>query len=80
MKIFINTFFVILFSLLLTSCGESKQEKMLHQAVKIESGDECHLCGMMIGEFGGPKGEIYRKEGGSVKKFCSTRDMLSYYL
>jgi len=76
------------FSLLLTclvifslaSCGESKQEQMLHQAVKIESSDECHLCGMMITEFPGPKGEVYRKEGGSVKKFCSTRDMLSYYL
>ncbi len=69
---------LVIFSLV--SCGESKQEKMLHQAVKIESSDECHLCGMMITEFPGPKGEVYRKEDSSVKKFCSTRDMLSYYL
>jgi len=76
----ISLLFACLFIFSLASCGESKQQKMLHQAVKIESSDECHLCGMMISEFGGPKGEIYRKEGGSVKKFCSTRDMLSYYL
>ena len=79
-KVHFTLLITCLFIFLLASCGESKQQQMIHQAVKIESSDECHLCGMMIGEFGGPKGEIYRKEGGSVKKFCSTRDMLSYYL
>jgi len=77
----ITSFFIITtFLLLLNACGESKQQHMIHQAVKIESSDECHLCGMMISEFPGPKGEIYRKEEGTVKKFCSTRDMFSYYL
>jgi len=73
-------FITTIFLLLISSCGESKQQQMIHQAVKIETSDECHLCGMMISEFSGPKGEIYRKEEGTVKKFCSTRDMFSYYL
>ena len=54
---------------------------MLHQAVAIEKSDECHLCGMLITNFDGPKGELFRKEQGeTVFKFCSTRDMFSYYL
>jgi len=79
-KTITSLFITIVFLVLISACGESKQQQMLHQAVKIETSDECHLCGMMISEFSGPKGEIYRKEGGGVKKFCSTRDMFSYYL
>ena len=50
------------------------------KVVAIESGDECHLCGMLIGEFPGPKGEMYLRRDPQIKKFCSTRDMLSFYL
>lgn len=64
---------------------ENEQQRMLHQAVAIESADECHLCGMLISNFAGPKGELFRKgvteeAGNVVKKFCSTRDMFSFYL
>jgi len=66
----------------LTSCfDKTEQQQILQQAVAIELSDECHLCGMLITRFDGPKGEIYRKEqSGQVLKFCSTRDMFSYYL
>ena len=66
----------------LISCSDkAEQEQMLHKAVAMESGDECHLCGMLITRFDGPKGEVFRKEtGDQVFKFCSTRDMFSYYL
>ncbi len=66
----------------LISCSqENEKQKMVYQAVNIESSDECHLCGMLIKNFDGPKGEIFRKEqGDTVFKFCSTRDMFSYYL
>jgi copper chaperone NosL len=66
----------------LMSCSDkADQQKMLHQAVAMESGDECHLCGMLITRFDGPKGEVFRKETGEqVFKFCSTLDMFSYYL
>ena len=71
---------------LLFACSEqTQQQQMLHQAVAIESADECHLCGMLIMNFSGPKGELFQKgvteaSGNKVKKFCSTRDMFSYYL
>ena len=66
----------------LMSCSDNaEQQQMLHKAVAMESADECHLCGMLITRFDGPKGEIFRKETGEqVFKFCSTRDMFSYYL
>ncbi len=66
----------------LSACSEQNdQQQMLHQAVAIESADECHLCGMLITRFDGPKGELFRKEqGDNTFKFCSTRDMFSYYL
>jgi copper chaperone NosL len=66
----------------LMSCSDkAEQQKMLHQAVAIESADECHLCGMLITRFDGPKGEVFRKETGEqVFKFCSTLDLFSYYL
>lgn len=66
----------------LMSCSDqTEQQKMLHKAVAMESADECHLCGMLITRFDGPKGEVFRKEtGDQVLKFCSTRDMFSYYL
>lgn len=53
---------------------------MVRQAVAIESGDECHLCGMIITNFPGPKGEMYIKTSDMTKKFCSTRDLFSFIL
>ena len=82
-------FHKILFSLLFVAvvgCSEqSEQQQVIHQAVAIESADECHLCGMLISNFSGPKAELFRKgitqaDGEQVKKFCSTRDMFSFYL
>ncbi|WDE12445.1 nitrous oxide reductase accessory protein NosL [Thalassomonas haliotis] len=83
MKKLVSCYFSVFLSLLLlASCGgDDKQQLMVQKAVAIESGEECHLCGMIITNFAGPKGELYRKEQGeTVFKFCSTRDMFSYYL
>lgn len=75
-----NILIVISFSLL-AACGEQQQQQVIHQAQAIESSDECHLCGMLITNFAGPKGELYRKDrADKVHKFCSTRDMFSFYL
>lgn len=64
----------------LIGCGESPQEKMMKQAVAIESSDECHLCGMIISNFPGPKGESFQTGSEEVLKFCSTRDLFAYIL
>src|SRR5690554_3068177 len=65
----------------LTGCDESPPEYGATQhAVEIESRDECHLCGMIITHFPGPKGEAYVRNAPQVLKFCSTRDMFAYIL
>jgi len=46
----------------------------------IEKNDECHICGMIIKGFPGPKGQLYKRGNESSLKFCSTRDMFSYLL
>ncbi|PKG81560.1 nitrous oxide reductase accessory protein NosL [Colwellia sp. 75C3] len=73
---------VVLSLIFISACSDnSAQQAVIHKAVAMESSDECHLCGMLITNFDGPKGEVFRKEqGDKVFKFCSTRDMFSYYL
>lgn len=67
--------------LIITACGESPSElTLVQQAVKVESGDECHQCGMIIKHFPGPKGQLYQRGTEQVLKFCSTRDMFAYLL
>jgi copper chaperone NosL len=76
----------IVSAFLFFSCSKMEESaQVLHETVVIELSDECHLCGMLISNFSGPKGELFRKgitetDGKSVKKFCSTRDMFSFYL
>lgn len=68
-------------SFLLAACGQqSDSQQMVQQAVAIESSDECHLCGMIITNFPGPKGQLYSKGINGNMKFCSTRDMFAFIL
>jgi len=76
---------IVLSTILITACSQNEEEVMIQNAVAIEAADECHLCGMIIVNFSGPKGELYKKgvnhiESNKVHKFCSTRDMFSFYL
>ncbi|MCL1077924.1 nitrous oxide reductase accessory protein NosL [Parashewanella spongiae] len=81
-KININlkTAFTLLFITFVSACGQNESELSVRQAQQIHAGDECHLCGMLITNFPGPKGELYTKTSDKVKKFCSTRDMFSFLL
>lgn len=69
---------LLLLPILLIGCGEDPQQTMLRNAVAIESADECHLCGMIISNFTGPKGESYQKDKQDINKFCSTRDLFAF--
>jgi copper chaperone NosL len=71
-----------LFSLFfLTACSETPAERQAaQQAMAIESHEECHLCGMIINGFPGPKGQLYERGKQNSLKFCSTRDMFAYLL
>jgi copper chaperone NosL len=75
------TLLTVAFTSLVSCSDNAEQQQIIHKAVAMESSDECHLCGMLITRFDGPKGEVFRKEtGDQVFKFCSTRDMFSYFL
>lgn len=73
---------LLVFGLLyLTACGKNDStEQQSRAAIPFERTDECHLCGMIITSFGGPKAELYEREVQNIRKFCSTRDMFAYLL
>jgi copper chaperone NosL len=78
----LGTSLLILLTLLLTSGCEQEPERQqqLQRAVAIEPADECHLCGMIISNFPGPKGQLYEQGDRQTRKFCSTRELFAYLL
>ncbi|GGL37164.1 acessory protein NosL [Pseudomonas brenneri] len=69
---------VLLLSLLLVGCEKPVAAGVGDGPVAFHPTDECHVCGMVISEFPGPKGEVV--EQGAAKKFCSTAEMLGWWL
>jgi len=78
MKTFQQFGLVLLLALGLAACGESQQPAASFDPVAFHDGDECHVCGMVISDFPGPKGEAVT--AGGVKKFCSAAEMLGWWL
>ena len=78
MKTFQQFGLVLLLALGLAACGESQQPGASLDPVAFHDGDECHVCGMVISDFPGPKGEAVT--AGGVKKFCSAAEMLGWWL
>lgn len=71
---------MIVFSALLVACNQQdKQQQVQHNPVAFHSADECHVCGMAITRFPGPKGQAINAQG-KVKKFCSSAEMLNWWL
>jgi len=68
----------LLLGLGLASCGEGDQAATNLGPVAFHPSDECHVCGMVISEFPGPKGEAVARDG--VKKFCSTAELFGWWL
>ncbi len=69
---------VVLF--FLTACSDDKPNKVLQIPETITAGEECHLCGMAITQFPGPKGQAFGQGQTHSVKFCSTIDLLSWAL
>lgn len=67
-----------LLGLLLVGCGDEQQATASLDPVPFQKGEECHVCGMAIGAFPGPKGEAVAPTG--VRKFCSTSELLGWWL
>lgn len=68
----------LLLGLLLVACSEPDEQVRSLAPVAFHDNDECHVCGMIITEFPGPKGQAVGTD--SVRKFCSTAEMLGWWL
>lgn len=75
-----NLLTVLLFALLLACQPQDQAQTAARTAVAIEKADECHVCGMIIKNLPGPKGEIDEKHAPAIKKFCSVKELFSYML
>lgn len=71
-------FAAALLGLLVSGCGDEQQATVALDPVPFHEGDECHVCGMAISDFPGPKGEAVAAN--SVRKFCSTAELLGWWL
>lgn len=69
---------VMLFGLLLAGCSDKEEARVSYDPVAFHADDECHVCGMIVADFPGPKGQAVERNG--VRKFCSTAEMLSWWL
>lgn len=69
---------VVMTCLGLAACNDRAEQQQAVAPVAFHQSDECHVCGMVIADFPGPKGEVVEK--GTVKKFCSTAEMLGWWL
>lgn len=67
-------------AVLLTACSDEPKQAINTDPVAFHSGDECHVCGMLITEWPGSKGESINTQNGETHKFCSTVDMFSWLL
>lgn len=68
-------------AVMLAGCsGSEEQVAKAPDPVHFESGDECHVCGMVITNFPGPKGQAFTEREQDVRKFCSTKDMFAWFL
>ncbi|SNC65351.1 copper chaperone NosL [Marinobacter sp. es.048] len=77
----LNWLLAALAVLTLTACSGSEEQTTAKAApVNFVTGDECHVCGMVITSFPGPKGEAITEKEQHVRKFCSTRDMFAWAL
>lgn len=75
--------FALLVAVLLTACSEDKASSKtaeVREPVAFAAGDECHVCGMIITELPGAKAQAVESRSSNVQKFCSTQDMLSWWL
>lgn len=72
---------LLMLTVLLAGCSKETEEVAEKPApVHFESADDCHVCGMSVTRFPGPKGEVITEKEQSVHKFCSTRDMFAWAL
>lgn len=69
---------IAVLSLGLIACGGEQEVAKTFDPVAFHSDDECHVCGMILEEHAGPKGQVVGER--EVRKFCSVAEMFGWYL
>ncbi|MBR9728788.1 nitrous oxide reductase accessory protein NosL [Shewanella intestini] len=65
---------------LLFACSQEINTATAASAQPIHDHDRCHMCGMIIKNHPGPKGQTHLKGTTQNQSFCSTRDMFIFAL
>ncbi len=65
-------------ALLMAACSQP-QAKVAEVQAHVEQQDRCHLCGMVLVRYPGPKG-VANLTSDQQLKFCSTRDLFEFVL
>src|SRR5690606_35818642 len=68
---------IAVLSLGLIACGGEQEVAKTFDPVAFHSDDECHVCGMILEEHAGPKGQVVGER--EVRKFCSVAEMFGWY-
>jgi copper chaperone NosL len=71
---------LIMAILLTVGCDQDPEIRNAISPQAIDADDECHVCGMIINRFPGPKGEAFVVGNVQALKFCSTRDLFAFLL
>ena len=71
---------IFLLSLMLLGCNSDVEKQQVVDPQTFESTEECHVCGMVITRFPGPKGQAFEPRLQQMRKFCSTMEMMIWYL
>lgn len=69
---------IALVSLLLVGCNNAADSADAAPPQPITDEDICHVCGMFINEFEGPKGQAFMENHSDARKFCSTLEMFVF--
>ncbi|ADN75884.1 NosL family protein [Ferrimonas balearica DSM 9799] len=70
---------VLFAGLLLAACSQPQAQVQSQIEAHVEQQDRCHLCGMVLVRYPGPKG-VASLTSEQQLKFCSTRDLFEFVL
>jgi copper chaperone NosL len=68
---------LLLIGLLLGGCS-GEAEPIASGPDKMSRADNCHICGMIVLDQQGPKGQVRLQGGGKPAYFCSTSDLMAF--
>jgi copper chaperone NosL len=67
-------------AMLVSGCDKSEQATFSPELKAITADDECHVCGMEIINYPGPKAQAFIRHQDTPLKFCSTVDLFGWLL